>query len=147
MLFASLIHDRYNPKLIHLGPIHLNGEPWLVKLTTRSMSGRDSHFCNAVRARDQKCVITGRVNTLIPINMWTGLHAAHVFPMEHENIWQQLNYGRWITNMDGDVGVSRMNSTQNGLLMDTTLHGFFDQYLFSINPDVSSLKPRLVLPC
>jgi hypothetical protein len=39
--------------------------------------------------------------------------------------------------MDSASGVSRINSVQNGLLLRGDLHDQFDQYLFSINPDVS----------
>ncbi|KMU75760.1 hypothetical protein CISG_05157 [Coccidioides immitis RMSCC 3703] len=67
--------------------------------------------------------------------MWPAFHAAHVFPLECENLWCEFNYGRWVTNMDDAVGISKINSTQNGLLMDASLHNLFDQYLFSINPD------------
>ncbi|KAL1959192.1 hypothetical protein VTO42DRAFT_2697 [Malbranchea cinnamomea] len=37
--------------------------------------------------------------------------------------------------MDDAVGVSKIHSVQNGLLMTGHLHTRFDQYLFSINPD------------
>ncbi|KAK2775065.1 hypothetical protein FQN52_004080 [Onygenales sp. PD_12] len=117
------------------GPIHLNEEPWVARLITFSVSGRDNQFRNGVRARDGKCVISGCVNTLIRLNMWVSFNAAHVFPLECENIWHELNYGRWITNMDETAGLSKINSTQNGLLMDAGLPDLFDQYLFSINPD------------
>ncbi|KKZ64477.1 hypothetical protein EMCG_09548 [[Emmonsia] crescens] len=117
------------------GPIHLNDEPWVARLITYSISGRENQFRSRVRARDQKCVISGRVNNLIQLNMWPAFHATHAFPLECENIWCQFNYGRWITNMDDAVDISKIDSTQNGLLMDSSLHNLFDQYLFSINPD------------
>lgn len=47
--------------------------------------------------------------------------------------------------MDDAVGLSKINSIQNGLLMSRTLHTRFDQYLFSVNPDVSILEPKRVL--
>ena len=133
------IHNPQWPvtRLIYLGPIHLNDEPWVARLITYSLSGRPDEFRNGVRHRDRKCVITGQVNNLAPWNRWPGMHAAHVFPLEYENIWREHNYGRWITNMDDAVGISKINSTQNGLLMNSQCHSFFDQYLFSINPDVS----------
>ncbi|KMP00018.1 hypothetical protein DIZ76_012302 [Coccidioides immitis] len=117
------------------GPIHLNDEPWVARPITYSSSGREDQFRSGVRARDGKCVISGRVNNLIQLNMWPAFHAAHVFPLECENLWCEFNYGRWVTNMDDAVGISKINSTQNGLLMDASLHNLFDQYLFSINPD------------
>lgn len=46
--------------------------------------------------------------------------------------------------MDGVAGLSKINSIQNGLLMSGNLHTRFDQYLFSINPDVSILELELI---
>jgi len=42
--------------------------------------------------------------------------------------------------MNNTMGVSRINSVQNGLLLRGDLHEQFDQYLISINPDVSILN-------
>ncbi|PGH06289.1 hypothetical protein GX51_02486 [Blastomyces parvus] len=125
----------YLPPLVHLGRIHLNEEPWVARLISYSASDREDQFRSAIRARDRKCVISGRVNNLIQLDMWPAFHAAHVFPLECEGVWREFNYGRWITNMDDAVGISKINSTQNGLLMDASLHNVFDQYLFSIDPD------------
>lgn len=114
-------------------------EPWFARLnTTRSVSGQEDQFEHGVRARDERCVISGQVISGGPqCGDWAGLEAAHVFPLEKESFCVESNYGRWITDMDDAVGVSKINSIQNGLLMSRTLHTRFDQYLFSVNPDVS----------
>ena len=39
--------------------------------------------------------------------------------------------------MDGTTGVSKINSCQNGFLLSWNVHGEFDKYLVSVNPDVS----------
>jgi len=109
-------------------------------ISHNDISGRNDKFRNGVRARDGKCVISGRPNILSRWNSWFGFQAAHIFPLEHESLWIQFNYGRWITNMDDEERDSKINSVQNGLLMGPTLHAVFDQYLFSINPDVSVLE-------
>jgi hypothetical protein len=98
-------------------------------------SGREDAFRDGVRARDGKCVITGEVG-IISIGSWVGFQAAHVFPREY-----QYN---GITNMAS--GSSTINSTQNGLLMRSDIHTLFDQYLFSINPDVSFPKFISAIP-
>ena len=41
--------------------------------------------------------------------------------------------------MNETTGISKINSVQNGLLMKGALHSAFDQYFFSINPDVCTL--------
>jgi hypothetical protein len=118
----------------------VNNEKWVPHLITRSGSGPEDRFRDGVRARDKKCVISGLPNPLIPANMWVAFETTHVFPLASEGIWQEFDYGRYITNMDDAVGISKMNSTQNGLLMTSTMHKLFDQYLFSINPDVCVLS-------
>ncbi|EER28860.1 hypothetical protein CPC735_035660 [Coccidioides posadasii C735 delta SOWgp] len=115
--------------------IRVNNEPWVARLISHSISGRVDAFRDGVRARDGKCVVSGIVNVRAPWNTWSGFEAAHVFPLDCESVWIEFNYGRWITDMDGTTGVSRINSIQNGLLLRGDLHSDFDNYLFSINPD------------
>ena len=95
------------------------------------MSGEGA-FRNGIRARDGNCVITGvNLGSTYPV-----YETAHVFPLEKESLWIQSNYGRWITDMDGTNGVSKINSLQNGFLLRKDVHTLFDQYLVSVNPDV-----------
>lgn len=63
--------------------------------------------------------------------MWTSLEAAHIFPLELQNTWNELGYS----------SISNINSAQNGLLLKRDLHAAFNQYLFSINPDIISFAP------
>ena len=93
-------------------------------------------FKEGIRARDGKCVISGLVNRMAPYR-WTRFEAAHIFPLEKENLWIEWGYGRWITDIDDMVGNSKINSCQNGFLLSRNVHGAFDQYLVSVNPDVS----------
>ena len=117
----------------------MSDEPWAARLISHNISGRDDLFPVGVRDRDGKCVVSGRINNAAQYGIWAAYEAAHVFPLEHESIWIHNNYGRWITDMDDAVGISKINSVQNGLLIERGLHSLFDQYLFSVNPDVSTL--------
>ena len=119
----------------------MTNELWLARINSFALSGREDKFTAEVRARDKKCVITGS-SLGAQWGVWAGLDAAHVFPLEKESLWQHFGYSRWITNMDDSVGVSKINSSQNGLLLSKTVHDLFDQYLLSVNPDVS--VPELV---
>ena len=40
--------------------------------------------------------------------------------------------------MDDTNGVSKMNSLQNGMLLQSNIHQDFDQYVVSVNPDVGT---------
>ncbi|OJD20389.1 hypothetical protein ACJ73_08279 [Blastomyces percursus] len=48
--------------------------------------------------------------------------------------------------MDDVVEASKLNSMQNGLLMERNLHSLFDQYLFSVNPDSGRLQNASFMP-
>ena len=83
-------------------------------------------------------MISGAINTSASF-WWASFEAAHVFPLGSENLWIEWGYGQYITDMDGTVGISTINSCQNGFLLSQHIHGLFDQYLLSVNPDVGPL--------
>lgn len=64
-----------------------------------------------------------------------GFEAAHVFPLAYRGYWDEHNFGRWITTGTDDT----INSVQNGILLRSDIHTFFNNYLFSINPDVKTM--------
>ena len=68
------------------------------------------------------------------------LDIIYIFPVEKEGLWVQSNYGRWVTDVDNTVGVSNINSLQNGFL-SATVRQWFDQYLVSVNPHVRPYSP------
>ncbi|MBE3041578.1 HNH endonuclease [Candidatus Bathyarchaeota archaeon] len=122
------------------GEIRLSDEPWVQCLPTRSISGED-RFRDGVRARDGRCVFTGIVNIFADVDDWLTFESVHVFPPEREPLWIDQDLGRWISDMDDATGASKINSTQNGLLMQSNMQAFWDQYLISVNPDVSTPVP------
>jgi HNH endonuclease len=71
-------------------------------------------------------------------NEWDRFEAAHVFPLASEALFIHDNLSRWITL--GAPMESGINSVQNGLLLRVDVHRLFDQYLISINPDVSIFR-------
>ena len=91
-------------------------------------------FRNAVRARDGRCVVSGKVVPGAQYDRWWGFEAAHIFPLAYEDHWNRNNYSRWITCHSATGG--SINSVQNGLLLRADLHILFDNYVFSIDPDV-----------
>lgn len=42
------------PYIIHLGPVTVSDEPWLARLISYAISGREDAFRDGVRARDMK---------------------------------------------------------------------------------------------
>lgn len=80
-------------------------------------------------------MISGSSNQLASL-FWAGFDAAHIFPLENEDLWIEQGYGRWITDMDDTAGVSGTHSLQNGLFSNVIVHQLFDMYLLSVNPDV-----------
>lgn len=114
----------------------LTDEPWLPRISCYSVSGLDNNFRDSVRARDGRCVVSGIVNELAPRGRWDSFEVGHVFPLEWESVWTDEKYGRWIKGNDSVESIAQMNSPQNGILLTSNLRRWFDQYLFSINPDV-----------
>lgn len=110
--------------------------PWVPRLISHHISSPENSFTRGVRSRDGRCVISGRINTAARYDIWAAYEATHVFPLEHESLWVRNNYGQWITDMDDAAKISKINSVQNGLLIGRGLQSLFDQYLFSVNPDV-----------
>jgi hypothetical protein len=92
-------------------------------------------FKDAVQTRDGRCVVSKVENRRARHDEWTGFKAVHIFPLAYEQQWKENNHGRWIT-VDPPQG-GKINSVQNGILLRSHLHKEFDQYGFSINPDVS----------
>ncbi|KAK9312152.1 hypothetical protein V1524DRAFT_274108 [Lipomyces starkeyi] len=103
-------------------------------MSSLSSSGRVKSFPAAVRDRDRRCVISGLPMTQRELvqQRWTKYEAAHIFPVALESILQNYKFGELIVLDERDGGV---NSPQNGLLLQRTINGLFDQYEISINPN------------
>jgi hypothetical protein len=91
-------------------------------------------FRDAIRSRDRRCVISGKRAIRAHLDNWTGFKAAHIFPLAYEGNWIQYGYNRWITIQPESGG--SINSVQNGILLNSTIHQLFNTYNLSINPDV-----------
>lgn len=117
-----------------LGSISVNNEPWLVRTISLQSGTRTKAFCDAVRSRDRRCIITGDRAVRARRGNWAGFEAAHIFPLAYNAQWMEQNFSRWIT-MPSTNGES-INSVQNGLLLRSDIHQLFDSYMISINPDV-----------
>jgi len=118
------------------GTVTVNDEPWLVRTLSVASGTRVAEFREACRQRDRGCVITGERAVSVR-DSWAGFEAAHIFPLAYESYWIQQNFGRWISIHPRTGG--SINSVQNGILLDSTIHSLFDNYDVSINPDVCVL--------
>jgi hypothetical protein len=56
----------------------------------------------------------------------------------YSNSWLQWREEHWQQQITDDeyAGETGIHSVQNGILMDSSTHFFFDKYLLAINPDV-----------
>jgi HNH endonuclease len=111
----------------------INDEPWLVRTISLATGTRLGSFCNTVRERDRRCVVSG-VEADAEYDNWTGFEAAHIFPLAYEEHWKNNGYDHWITIPPDNSG--NIDSVQNGILLDSAIHQLFDSSSFSINPDV-----------
>ncbi|KAJ5541442.1 hypothetical protein N7494_006518 [Penicillium frequentans] len=113
------------------GTISLSDERCVRRVQSRSRSGHENAFRDSVRARDRMCVLTGVVTPGLTPSDWVGFEAAHIFPLERQQLWSDCNFNRSITR----PGINPMNSVQNGILISATVHSLFDNFLVSANPD------------
>ncbi|PUU72847.1 hypothetical protein B9Z19DRAFT_1007705 [Tuber borchii] len=90
-------------------------------------------FRNAIRQRDQGCVLSGR--RALMKGSWTGFDAAHIFPLAYEGYWNDCGFSDLITAPPATKSDSAINSPQNGILLSASEHHFFAAYDVSINPD------------
>lgn len=125
------------PVLNDTGSFLVNNELWLTRTISMNTGTRQQAFCDAVRLRDGRCVVSGEKALGAYKDNWTSFEAAHIFPLAYEGHWAKYNFSRWIT-LPPTTG-SAINSVQNGMLLRTDIHQLFDSYFFSINPDVRIL--------
>ncbi|KAJ5472884.1 hypothetical protein N7530_006885 [Penicillium desertorum] len=91
----------------------------MLRLVNQGESAQEDSFRDGVRARD---------------GSWCGFEAAHIFPMEQEELWNKNNYSQWITNETGCHSAT-IDSIQNGILLSASMHRLFDVYFVGVNPD------------
>jgi HNH endonuclease len=63
---------------------------------------------------------------------------TYIFPLEKEDLWIRENFGRRTTDVGDTACVSKIDSCQNGFLLQSNVHQHFDSYLLSVNPDMSN---------
>ncbi|KFX87736.1 hypothetical protein O988_09305 [Pseudogymnoascus sp. VKM F-3808] len=114
-------------------PFELNNETPLLRTISHGTGSRTKVFCDEVRQRDRRCVVTGQEALGAYRQNWRGFEACHVFPLAYEAYWMENNFARWISIIPERGGP--INSVQNGLLLRTDIHQLFDSYDFAINPD------------
>ncbi|KAK9312354.1 HNH endonuclease-domain-containing protein [Lipomyces starkeyi] len=127
------------------GMITVTDERCIARALSRSVSTRRNRkFREQVRNRDGKCVITGLPNPVAFINDWTSFEAAHIFPLSHDELFRSLNYPQFVTNRSDETDIG-INSCQNGLLMQSTIHQQFNTFKFAVDPDdnykITTLDP------
>ncbi|KAG9235385.1 hypothetical protein BJ875DRAFT_504056 [Amylocarpus encephaloides] len=124
-------------------PLQINTEMPLLRMISLQTGTRVQAFTDAVRSRDRRCVISGKIALNAHLNRWTGFEAAHIFPLAFEGLWKDHNFGCWIKSpLNGEkIKGGKINSAQNGLLLRSDIRQLFDMYFISINPDTSSQRP------
>ncbi|KAG0128370.1 HNH endonuclease-domain-containing protein [Tuber indicum] len=121
--------------LLTVGSITVNDEVPLIRLPTLQSGSRVDSFTRAVRARDRRCIVTGIKVPLDYLGIWTGFEACHIFPLAYETQWKDNDYCSWITIPPAKESDGSINSVQNGILLSSHMHKFFDSYQIAINPN------------
>lgn len=69
--------------------------------------------------------------------------AAHIWPLSKGMTWLESNISRWITDSEGISAEAKMNSPQNGILLRSDMHKYFDNYSVGVNPKVGYVSTGL----
>ncbi|PUU84244.1 hypothetical protein B9Z19DRAFT_1060352 [Tuber borchii] len=115
------------------GSLTINSEHWLIRADSLDPGPPTAEFCNSIRNRDRRCVISGARASSIHRGYWAGFSVTHIFPLAHEKYWNIHNYGSSISTLPKS-GRS-IDSVQNGILLRSDIRCHFESYLVSINPD------------
>lgn len=121
--------------IVAKGTVEVTDKIALLRTKSPQTGTRVRQFTDMVRQRDRCCVISKRENVAARFGNWDSFQAAHIFPLAYEGYWKQHSFGRWITIPGGRGGL--INSVQNGILLEASLHIPFDTFNLSVNPDVS----------
>ncbi|PUU84237.1 hypothetical protein B9Z19DRAFT_1037569 [Tuber borchii] len=119
--------------VVTAGYFTINSEPWLIRADSLYTGPPTAEFCNSIRNRDRRCVISGTPVPNFDQGYWGGLEVTHIFPLAHETHWNIRDYGRLIS-IPPKSGRS-IDSVQNGILLRSDIRCHFESYLISINPD------------
>ncbi|PWN21558.1 hypothetical protein BCV69DRAFT_298564 [Microstroma glucosiphilum] len=79
----------------------------------------DTNFARRVRQRDTACCITGRTKAACGDD-WMTFAAVHIFPPEYIAMWKAEGAGDLVEDDGPGQGEARIDSVQNGLLMQWT---------------------------
>jgi hypothetical protein len=70
---------------------------------------------------------------------WGAFQVAHIIPLKEEALFNR-DFSQLITTGSHTAPI---NSVQNGILLGGNIHGDFDNFLVSVNPDVSGCTEPL----
>jgi hypothetical protein len=75
---------------------YINDELIIVRTMSSKQTGlRVQAFCDSVRRRDRRCVVTKEENSGAEFNVWDSFEAVHIFPLSHEWHWDMASLDRW----------------------------------------------------
>ncbi|KAF8419738.1 hypothetical protein EV426DRAFT_576832 [Tirmania nivea] len=114
--------------------LRVNDEPYINRIIPPSVTLRDDNFRDRLRARDAGCAISGKRNRFAHLGIWAGFVAARVWPLP-----DSVSPGarRLISDVEPSDRAhgGRMNSPQNGMILDSSVHALFDKNLIGVDPD------------
>ncbi|KAK9237217.1 hypothetical protein V1525DRAFT_442832 [Lipomyces kononenkoae] len=102
--------------------ISITDEPCLVRILSRTITGKHDAFRNQVRERDGKCVITGLVNNQAYRDRWTGFEVAHIFPLSSEEYFYPFDDFCFAVNPDDGYKITCFDGDPFGIdgrILDT----------------------------
>ncbi len=120
-------------------PVLPSSQRYFTRALSVTTGTRLRSFKQQVRDRDGRCVVS-KVRSLGPqYDEWDGFEAAHLVPLAHASEWTSRGFSNLVTLPPPHPHQDdKINSVQNGLLMQSNFHQLFDAYKFSILPEVQT---------
>jgi len=97
---------------------------------------RDGSFCDAVRRRDRRCIISDDPVMFANAGRWMGYDACHIFPLAYKGKWKELGLDKLFDPLIEEPDGYYINSIRNGILLRCDVHRYFDAYEVTIDVDV-----------
>ncbi|KAG0132664.1 hypothetical protein HOY82DRAFT_606377 [Tuber indicum] len=126
---TGLLKREFTISTLTVPPIELSREVWVEHTTTHIKPRREARLRHGVPNRDRKCVISGTKNPEAHIQADTrgAFEACHISPRQHESLWHELGYGKYVTGIEDTPKHAKINSSQNGLTHLNTIRTILDQ--------------------
>ena len=101
---------------------------------------QDGSFCDAVRRKDRRCIITDDPVRVAHAGRWRSFDSCQVFPLAYKGKWKEIGYVSLSDPLTNKSDGYCIHSVSGGILLNCTIHRYFNAYKMTINPDIGMAR-------